>query len=576
MFGYVEVRRYTVLEIARGCRNLVAMKVVTACQPGCSGRCPKREVGGRQKLSAGFQRNGMVPRTINALIRVRTTRMVPPVRESSLAASAAKLRICREPLNCSFLSEIYRFRMIRKISVLIVGGGASGALLGSAFVRAFDDMDVTIIEPRQRLGTGMAYSTTCPLHLLNVPAGKMSALPGEPNHFIEWLAARGYEQYDGRAFVPRSMYGEYLAEFSADAQRQNPGRFRHARETAVTASTEHSGVRVECASGELLRGDFLVLAFGNAAPAAWPNVSDAARSSGRFFASAWDPGALIPSDPDEVVLLLGTGLTAVDAVLGLRYNGHRGSIHMVSRRGLLPHEHRLFDAPPAACPDAKTVAEFLSKVRGSARETKAAFDNWRVAIDGVRPKSNELWQAFTLADQRRFARHVMPYWNVHRHRMAPEAAKALAELLAAGSLQMLAGRTENVTAGAKTVTVSIRRRGSVERSLIEAGRVINCSGPEHDFEKLPNPLVQNLLANGSIAAHPLGIGLQVARHGAMIANDGTASARLFAIGPVRYGTLIETTAIPEIRLQVEELTELLAHRTSDTPHGTTARGESFG
>jgi uncharacterized NAD(P)/FAD-binding protein YdhS len=414
------------------------------------------------------------------------------------------------------------------------------------------------------------------MHLLNVPAAKMSALPSEPSHFVEWLAANGYEEYDGRAFVPRSIFGEYLAGLSAETQRQNAQRFRHARETAVAASIERSGVTVECASGELLRGDFLVLAFGNAAPAAWPNVSDEARGSGRFFASAWDPSALTPSDPDEVVLLLGTGLTAVDAVLGLRHSGHRGTIYMVSRRGLLPHEHRLFDAPPAACPDAKSVSEFLSKVRGSARETNDTLNNWRIAIDGVRPKTNELWQAFTLADQRRFARHVMPYWNVHRHRMAPEAAKTLAELMAARSLRMLAGRTENVTAAAGTVTVSIRRRGSDERTLIEAGRIINCSGPEHDFEKLPSPLVQSLLANGSITAHPLGIGLRVAHNGAMIAKDGTASARLFAIGPVRYGTLIETTAIPEIRIQAQELTELLAHGTPEVAHCGTMRAENCG
>jgi uncharacterized NAD(P)/FAD-binding protein YdhS len=464
--------------------------------------------------------------------------------------------------------------MNRKRVVLIVGGGASGTLLGTALVQASDDVDVTIIEPRERLGAGMAYSTTCPLHLLNVPAAKMSALSDEPSHFVEWLAAHGYEKYDGRAFVPRSIFGEYLADRSAHAQRQNPQRFHHTRDTAVTASTERFGVCVACASGEHLRGDYLVLAFGNAAPAAWANVSDEARDSGRFFSSAWHPSALSPSDRDEVVLLLGTGLTAVDAVLGLRHNGHRGTIYMVSRRGLLPHEHRLFDTPPAACPDAKTVSEFLSKVRGSAREADDAFSNWRIAIDGVRPKTNELWQAFTLADQRRFTRHVMPYWNVHRHRMAPEAARALAEFMAAGSLRMLAGRTENVTAAAGTVTVAIRRRGSDERILIEAGRVINCSGPEHDFEKLPNPLVHSLLANGSITAHPLGIGLRVSEHGALIATDGTASAHVFAIGPVRYGTLIETTAIPEIRIQAQELTELLTHKTPDVAYGGTARAEN--
>jgi uncharacterized NAD(P)/FAD-binding protein YdhS len=391
----------------------------------------------------------------------------------------------------------------------------------------------------------------------------MSAFPDEPHHFVDWLAANGHARYDGRAFGPRSLFGEYLSRICADAQARHPRRFRHVRETAVAVAIEPSGVSIECASGERLRGDVLVLAFGNAAPARWPGVSAPLRESGRFFASAWDKSALSPFDPDEVVLLLGTGLTAVDAVLGLRHNGHRGTIFMVSRRGLLPHQHRFFDTPPAVCPDATNMSEFLSKVRGSAREANDAFDNWRIAIDGVRPKTNALWQAFTLADQRRFVRHVMPYWDVHRHRMAPEVANRLTGLIAAGSLRMLAGRTETVNLAPNSVSVSIRLRGSDERVAIEAGRVINCSGPEHDYEKLPNPLVQDLLASGRIAPHPLGIGLQVAPDGRMIAKDRTASARLFALGPVRYGTLIETTAIPEIRTQVQELSELLAHGPPD-------------
>lgn len=458
--------------------------------------------------------------------------------------------------------------------VLIVGGGASGALLANALVRQLNHIDVTIVEPRERLGAGMAYSTACPLHLLNAPAAKMSAFPHEPNHFVAWLAANGYARYDARSFVPRSIFGEYLARICADARRHHEHRFRHARATAVAAAIERSGVSVQCASGERLRGDAMVLAFGNAAPARWPGVSAQTRESSRYFASAWEAGALVPLDPDEVVLLLGTGLTAVDAVLGLRHNGHRGSIFMVSRRGLLPHEHRLFDTPPAACPDATSVSEVLSKVRGSAREANDAFDNWRIAIDGVRPKTNALWQTFTLADQRRFVRHVMPYWDVHRHRMAPEVAATLTELIAAGSLRMLAGRTENVTAAGDAVRVSIRSRGSDARIAIEANRVVNCSGPEHDYAKLPNPLVRCLLENGHIAPHPLGIGLQVAPDGAMIAKDGTPSARIFALGPVRYGTLIETTAIPEIRLQIQELGERLAYGLPDTALAKTPRATS--
>ncbi len=441
--------------------------------------------------------------------------------------------------------------------ILIAGGGASGALLGTALVRASSAVDVTVVEPRERLGAGMAYSTTCPLHVLNVPAGKMSALPSAPNDFVEWLRANGHAHDDGRAFVPRALFGDYLASIVATAHRDSSGRLRHLRDSVASASITPAGVRVDCTSGETVRGDTLVLAFGNAAPARWPTITPQIESSGRYFRSAWDFQALTPADPDETVLLFGTGLTAVDAVLGLRHAGHRGHVYMISRRGLLPHEHRLFDSPPAACPDATSVSELLGKIRESARDATHAFDNWRVAIDGVRPKTNELWQILTLSDQRRFVRHVLPYWNAHRHRMAPAASQLLARLTAAGSLRMVAGRTQEVTATGETIRVTIRVRGTDERMAIDAGRLINCSGPEHDFTKLANPLVTSLLSSGMIAPNPLGIGLQVAPNGSLIGSDGAASPRLFALGPVRYGTLIETTAVPEIRKQVHELTDLL-------------------
>jgi uncharacterized NAD(P)/FAD-binding protein YdhS len=236
---------------------------------------------------------------------------------------------------------------------------------------------------------------------------------------------------------------------------------------------------------------------------------------------------------------------------------------MISRRGLLPHEHRLFDTPPPVCPDAKSVGELVGNVRGSAREANAAFDDWRVAIDGVRSKTNALWQAFTLADQRRFVRHVMPYWNVAS---APDGTPGRCDAgttdgsrLAAHARRPNRGNDGRRGGGA----CSDPRAGKRRTDVIEAGRIINCSGPEHDFEKLSNRLVRSLLAQGQIAPYPLGIGLQVAPHGAMIARDGTIATRLFAIGPVRYGTLIETTAIPEIRIQAQELAEFFARTPCD-------------
>jgi uncharacterized NAD(P)/FAD-binding protein YdhS len=46
---------------------------------------------------------------------------------------------------------------------------------------------MALIEKQRRTGPGIAYGTDNPLHLLNVAAGKMSAYPEKPSHFLEWL-----------------------------------------------------------------------------------------------------------------------------------------------------------------------------------------------------------------------------------------------------------------------------------------------------------------------------------------------------------------------------------------------------
>ncbi|HSM76946.1 MAG TPA: FAD/NAD(P)-binding protein, partial [Bryobacteraceae bacterium] len=76
--------------------------------------------------------------------------------------------------------------------IAIIGGGCSGVLAAISLLREAPDEDLIVIEPREDLGRGMAYSTPWYEHLLNVPAAKMSALPSEPSHFAEWLTRRGW------------------------------------------------------------------------------------------------------------------------------------------------------------------------------------------------------------------------------------------------------------------------------------------------------------------------------------------------------------------------------------------------
>ncbi|MGA2049496.1 MAG: FAD/NAD(P)-binding protein, partial [Terracidiphilus sp.] len=107
--------------------------------------------------------------------------------------------------------------MASKASLVIVGGGCSGLLVAVQLLRRGFRGTLTIVEPRRNLGRGLAYSTPFEEQLLNVPAGKMSALPDEPSHFLDWLHLRGFAEAAHGHFAPRKLYGEYLEELLQNA-----------------------------------------------------------------------------------------------------------------------------------------------------------------------------------------------------------------------------------------------------------------------------------------------------------------------------------------------------------------------
>ena len=446
--------------------------------------------------------------------------------------------------------------MTPKTTVLIVGGGASSTLVAANLLRRSRDILVIVIEPRAELGRGMAYSTTCPKHLLNVPAARMSAFPDDPGHFLRWLWRNGFDFSDS-SFVPRMTYGDYLQAVLKEARNEaSDVRFQHIRCEATSLLASHNRVQIRLNDGNHVEGDALVLALGNAAPAPWPHLTREVADSGRFFGITWQPEALQPSDPNEPVMLLGTGLTAIDALLALRHNGHCGPVHMTSRRGLLPHAHRLFAYAPIPCTPASSARELVRNMRATAADAEILYNNWRIAVDGVRPQTNQLWQSFSSRDQSRFLRHVRPFWDVHRHRMAPEIAVAVQNELASGSLTVSAGRTGRITVSRGGLSVELQSRASHAVENIEAGRIVNCTGPEANLQRLPNPLIQDMLKQQLIQPHPLRTGALVNNDGALMARDGQASQAIYTIGPLRMGTLIETVAMPEIRQQASDLASL--------------------
>lgn len=458
-----------------------------------------------------------------------------------------------------------------RTTVVVVGGGFSGTLFALAAVAA--RLDVVLVEREAKAGPGLAYGACDPCHLLNVPVARMEV--GLKPSFAQWLTASGADltaavaEAGGdlaRAFVPRALFGAYLAERLEAALATRNGRLRRLRGEAVRI-TDRPVPTVTLADGRRIEGTHVVLATGNLPPRP-PRTRDGGVYDGPLFVPdpwRWDDiDALAPEAP---VLLIGSGLTMVDVALKLAARGHRGPIWSVSRHGLVPHVHadvagRLSGVEPFFDPvAARDPVKALRLIRAAAREAMTRGVPWQRVMDAARPALAAVWANWPLQARERFLRHGRTYWDIHRHRMAPRIAEAFEALRGSGQLTVIAGRITSLDSVPGGVAATLRRRHSGRALSLEVARVVNCTGPRTDFAALATPPFEGLREAGRIRPDPLGLGLET-RGTALVDRYGHAAAWLHALGPLSRPAFWEVTAVPEISVQVHQLVEELSRPAS--------------
>ncbi len=445
----------------------------------------------------------------------------------------------------------------KPLRIVIVGGGASGALMAAHLLREGPEgVGVVIVETRAQLGRGLAYATGNPSHLLNVRAANMSAFADDPGHFARWLADQadapsGVQDPEFR-FVSRSLYGRYLESLVADrlAAPAQERKLEFIRDQACAVTETSDGVEIALASGRPLRADFAILACGH----------ESAETAAPFYVSPWAEPAGGGAPADATLLILGTGLTMVDTALALEEQNHRGRIVALSRRGLMPHAHRRVDPiriDASQAPFDQPLSALLHWLRAMAREAEAHGQDWRCVVDGLRPHTQSVWRAMTPHRRERFLEHARPWWDTHRHRMAPHVATRIHAMIGSGRLEIVAGNMLEAVPAGDGARVALRRRGSQVVEHLDVARIISCTGVRSDPEQSGNPLIASLFANGLARNDPLRIGIEVAPDCAIIDRRGQASRRLFAIGPMSQAAFWEIIAVPDIRLQTAELARRL-------------------
>lgn len=448
--------------------------------------------------------------------------------------------------------------------ITIVGAGFAGTALALHLRRELPQAVIHLVEPRPVPGPGLAYSSQQPEHLLNVRPHSLSLYADQPEHFAEWLRRQPEAGPELPEFATRTTYGRYL---SGELQTQLATAQKHGihwhQTTAVAAAATSEGRVVKLADGSTIRSQFVVLALGNFPPPPPVGASTSYLQHSGYHADPWQPDTLSSIGADESVLLIGSGLTAVDVLLTLRQQGHRAPVLVVARHGRWPTAHGPVKAVyPDFYPDLAnktTVTGILAVVRQHLRRAATQGIDWRPVLDSLRSHLGTIWAAWPLAEQRRFLRHLAGRWSVARHRSPPQNAAAIAEMLANGQVQMHTGRISEIKPDGDWLQVCVQQ-GQAASQWLAAQHVIGCTGPLLDYARIAIPLVRSLREAGELTPDPLGLGLQTDAHGALLAADGQVSPTLFTLGPSRRPAYFESTAVPELRQQATALATELARR----------------
>jgi uncharacterized NAD(P)/FAD-binding protein YdhS len=428
--------------------------------------------------------------------------------------------------------------------VVIVGGGASGALVAIQLLReGGDGLEILVVEPRDSVGPGVAFSAGDPWHRLNVPAVTMGALPDDPDHFRRWA------DVPATSFPGRALFGRYIQALLAESIAGSEARFRHVRALATSLDRGPRGLAIRLASGESLAADALVVATGNERPAV-PGALAPLLGDSRLSADPWSASALVGIDDDAAVAIVGTGHTALDLAASVLRRHPRSTVVALSRHGDLPRAHEDPWRPRLPVP-AFSVEEFLAfadPLADGAARLRSHGDDWRRALDSLRPITPALWMVMDDDLRRRFMVDWRRTWEIHRSRVSADVMRDVEGWIGAGRLEVRPMAVERVSPAGR----QLRMTGGAGEASIIVDHVLLATGPNED--PTANAFLAAAIADGLLRPGPQGIGLD-ADPATWRARDasGTATLPIFALGPLVRGAVWESIAIPEIRDQAAHI-----------------------
>ncbi|WP_395369775.1 FAD/NAD(P)-binding protein [Komagataeibacter diospyri] len=458
--------------------------------------------------------------------------------------------------------------------IAIIGGGFSGAALAWHLARdTSTPKRITVFEPRPFLGAGLAYGTTDPQHRVNVPASRMSIDTSQPDDFAHWIRQTdaladdpaAFRQ-DGSIFPARAVFGRYVADRLAPVLHSGAVTHLRRKVTGVHKSPDGNWI-ITSSTGDIIPADIVVIATSHPAPRPPELLRDLHLHSGHhpvLVTNPWQAGALEDIATPDSVLIVGTGLSMADVVIALTARGHDGKITAISRRGQRSHGHAVQAVDPVgqfASPPSRTVGHLLHRIR----HALAAHPDlpWQAVFDRIREQAPDIWAALPVPERRRLIRHLRPFWDTHRFRIAPQAEDVLHARERAGTLDIMAGRLTAVRVVRGRFVTTIRHgAATVWDGTYDA--IITTTGPAHGAIIHTMPYIRELAAAGLVEMDATGLGLHVDALGRACTGSRHEDT-LFVAGPLARGRFGELMGLPEVTRHAEKLAVIIGALAASLP-----------
>ncbi len=473
--------------------------------------------------------------------------------------------------------------------LVIVGCGAAAVILlanlakQSAAVNA-PLLSISIIDDSPSVPCGLAFSVSHPAFILNVPAQRMGAFVDNPAHFYQWLQSTSqwrelHLDFATMAigpddFVPRMIYGAYLQHLfhSALERLKADGhnieliaeRVVAVERAGFNADVRTQGLSVVTHRNKRLPADALVMATGNC-----PAFNNAAFHNQDFYKP--DSANAIFSSPYctaanqcdwkslRDLVVIGSGLSMVDAVQFTIAQGFSGRFHIFSAHNLLPLPHLHMHTHcqlPVFRTTATSAVSLLRDLRAYIQSNMDQGIAWQDSINQVRTGNNLIWSNLPDRERKRL-RKCLPWWNILRHRIPANVGQQLDRLTMEGRLYLHKAKIKRIDAVASGIQLTLENKKKPplneqhQTIKIRADKAVICAGYLPGFQR-----VQYLCTGLLNDENELRMELGKPGQDFLLAAD----YEIYGIGPALGGVLFETTAIQEIRQQAQQIAQAIYTR----------------